>query len=90
MTLMNPILHRGWSSSLGVTAQGDGGGGGGGGGVIVPKTPCLKVPRAKETWVEVGPGMHWQRARSSRKIAEENQFSLSTNACIIRGSHHHQ
>jgi hypothetical protein len=46
-----------------------------------PRQPCLKIPRAKDTCVDVGPGMHWQRARSSRKMAEENQLSLSTKVC---------
>ncbi len=44
-----------------------------------PVVPFCVTPMAKDTWVEVGPGMHWHSASSSRKTVEVSHFNFSTN-----------
>ncbi len=46
-----------------------------------PVTPLCTTPMAKETWVEVGPGRHWDRPSSSRKTADDSHLSFSTKTC---------
>lgn len=51
------------------------------GNVHLPSTPFLRIPSANDTCVEAGPGMHWQRAKISRKTFTESQCSFSIRYC---------
>mmetsp|Transcript_95603 Transcript_95603/g.247202 ORF Transcript_95603/g.247202 Transcript_95603/m.247202 type:complete len:210 (+) Transcript_95603:998-1627(+) len=45
-----------------------------------PNTPFLVVPMANDICVELGPGMHWQTAKSSVKTAADIQPICSTKS----------
>lgn len=47
----------------------------------LPSTPFLRIPSANDTCVEAGPGMHWQRAKISRKTFTVIQCSFSIRYC---------
>ena len=51
------------------------------GNVHLPSTPFLRIPSANDTCVEAGPGMHWQRAKISRKTFTVSQCSFSIRYC---------
>lgn len=46
-----------------------------------PRTPFLSTPMPNETWVLVGPGIHWPRANSSAYTSSLIHRSLSTRRC---------